>query len=98
MWNVENINIAIRQIEFYRDSQMFESDEDVLRLYNAWENVIDHIEQQAAGGGINSNTGTPTKKPLAKYNVYFNEVILGDNSMIALLDGTKVAHILHTSY
>ena len=26
LWSVENINIAIRQIEFYRDGQMFESD------------------------------------------------------------------------
>src|SRR5262245_14899141 len=50
LWNIENINMAIRQIEFYRDSQMFESDEDVLRLYEAWEKAIDLIEKQAAAG------------------------------------------------
>jgi len=96
LWNVENINIALRQIEFYRDSQMFESDEDVLTLYEAWEKVIDHIEQQAARG-YKFKYGDPEKKRLEEYNVYFNEVILGDNSMVAVLDGTKVAYILHTA-
>ena len=96
LWNVENINIGLRQIEFYRDSQMFESDKDVLRLYEAWEKVIEHIEQQAARG-YKFKYGDPDRKPLGKYNVYFNEVILGDNSSIALLDGTKVAYIPHTA-
>jgi len=96
LWNVENINIAIRQIEFYRDSHIFESDEDVLRLYEAWEKVVDHIEQQAARG-YKFKYGDPDMKRLGEYKVYFNEVILGDNSMVALLDGRKVAYVLHTS-
>jgi len=95
LWNVENINMAIRQIEFYRDSQMFESDHDVLRLYEAWEKVIDHIEKQAAAG-YKFYHNDPTMKPQASYRVYFNEVIMGDNSIIILLEGTKMVIMPHT--
>jgi transcriptional regulator with XRE-family HTH domain len=95
LWNVENINISIRQIEFYRESQMFESDEDVLRLYEAWEKVIDHVERQAERG-YKFAYGDPDMKPLSSYRVYFNEVILGDNSFIAVLDDSKMSLSVHT--
>jgi hypothetical protein len=95
LWNVENINIAIRQIEFYRESQMFESDDDVLKLYEAWEKVIDHVERQAERG-YKFAYGDPDMKPLSSYRVYFNEVILGDNSFIALLDDSKICFTIHT--
>jgi hypothetical protein len=95
LWNVENINIALRQIEFYRDSQMFESDSDILKLYEAWENVIDHVEIQAKCG-YKFRYGDPEAKAIGNYRVYFNEVIIGDNSFIVLLEGTKIAIMPHT--
>ncbi len=96
LWNVENINIAIRQIEFYRDGQMFESDNDVLKLYVAWEKVIDHIEKQAERG-YKFSYGDKEMKPISEYKVYFNEVILGDNSMVLVLNGVKLAIVAHTN-
>jgi hypothetical protein len=96
LWNVENINIAIRQIEFYRDSQMFESDNDPLRLYEAWEKVIDHIEKQAERG-YKFSYGDKEMKPINDYRVYFNEVILGDNSLLIVLDSVKLSIIVHTT-
>jgi hypothetical protein len=95
LWNVENINIAIRQIEFYRESQIFKSDDDVFRLYESWEKVIDHIERQAERG-YKFAYGDPDMKPISSYRVYFNEVILGDNSFIALLDDSKICFSVHT--
>ena len=96
IWNVENINIAIRQIEFYRDGQMFESDNDVVKLYETWEKLIAHVEKQAERG-YKFSYGDPEMKPLGEYKVYFNEVILGDNSMLAVLNGVKLAVITHTN-
>jgi transcriptional regulator with XRE-family HTH domain len=96
LWNVENINIAIRQIEFYRDGQMFESDNDVLTLYENWEKVINHIEKQAERG-YKFTYGDPEMKPIGEYKVYFNEVILGDNSLVIVLNGVKVAILAHTN-
>jgi len=96
LWNVENINIAIRQIEFYRDSQMFESDSDALKLYEKWEKVIDHIQMQAERG-YKFNYGDPEMKPISQYKVYFNEVVLGDNGLVIVLNGVKVAIVAHTN-
>ncbi|HEU5163970.1 MAG TPA: hypothetical protein VFU29_00430, partial [Chitinophagaceae bacterium] len=47
IWTPECMNIILRQIEFCRSSQVFESDEDILRLYMAVENTWDHLERQA---------------------------------------------------
>jgi transcriptional regulator with XRE-family HTH domain len=95
LWNVENIHMAIRQIEFYRDSQMFASDQDVFRLYDAWEKVIDHIEKQAELG-YKFKYGDPSMRRIGNFRVYFNEVILGDNSMVILLGESKMCLISHT--
>lgn len=95
LWNIENVNSTIRQIEFYREGQIFESDEDVLKLYEAWEKVVDHIEKQAELG-YKFKYGDAEMKPMGSYQVYINEVVMGDNSMIALLDGVKLALMPHT--
>jgi transcriptional regulator with XRE-family HTH domain len=96
LWNLENINIAIRQIEFYRDGRVFETDNDALKLYEAWEKVIDHVEKQAERGH-KFIYGDPEMKPTTEYKVYFNEVILGDNSMLLILNGAKTAVIVHAA-
>jgi len=96
IWNIESMSIIFRQIEFYRDSQMFESDKDVLQLYEAVEKLWDHLEKQAAIG-YKFSYGDPEKKPVAKFSMYFNEVLLGDNSMLAVLDGVKLSYIAHTT-
>ena len=96
LWNVENISIAIRQIEFYRDSQLFESERDALILYETWEKVIDHIEKQAEKG-FKFKYGDPTMQPIGEYSVYFNEVMLGDNSMVLSLNGVKQSIVNHTN-
>lgn len=93
-WNIENINSTIRQIEYYREGQMFQSDEDVLKIYIALENLINHLEIQASLGH-KFKYGDETRKQLGSYQMYYNEVILGDNHMLAILDGVKVSLIAH---
>lgn len=93
-WNIETINSTIRQIEYYRDSQIFRSDEDVLRIYIALENLLNHLEMQASLG-YRFSYGDEEKKPLASYQMYYNEVILGDNHMQVVLDGVKISLIAH---
>lgn len=95
IWNVETINSTIRQIEFYHEGQMFESDEDVLIIYEALGKLISHLETQAALG-YKFNYDDPEKKPKGPFQMYFNEVILADNTTLAILDGTKIAYVIHT--
>lgn len=96
LWNIEALNSTIHQIEYYRDNQMFQSDLDVLKLYEAVERVMNHLEEQAKQG-YKFKIDDPEKKSLGKYQMYFNEILLFDNSIMAVLDGTKLTLLAHTT-
>lgn len=96
IWNIENLNTSFRQIDYYRDSGLFRSDEDIIRVYDALENMLDHLEKQAELG-YKFRIDDPERKPLGRYRMYFNEVVLGDNQMLAEMDGTRVAFVPHSA-
>lgn len=96
IWNLENMNIFFRQIDFYRDANVFESDKDITRLYDALEKLWDHLEKQAAAG-FKIKYGDPESKHLGEYKMYFNEVLLGDNNLFVELDEMKIAYVSHTT-
>lgn len=96
IWNIESMSIIFRQIEFYRDCQVFESDKDAYIMYEAVEKLWDHLEKQASLG-YKFKYGDPEEKPEGRFRMYFNEVMLGDNNMLAVLDGTKLAYVAHST-
>lgn len=96
IWNMESQNSTLRQIEYYLDTGMFNSDKDALRVYEAMEKIFNHLEEQAKLGH-KFTWGDAAKTPLGKYNCYFNEIVLLDNSMMAVLDDYKMALIPHTA-
>ncbi len=96
IWNLENMNIFFRQIEFYRDGKVFESDKDVYILYEALEKLWAHLEEQASLG-YKFTYGDPERKATGDFKMYFNEVLLGDNNMLVELDGTRMAYVSHTT-
>lgn len=96
IWNIESMSILFRQIEFYRDCQVFESDKDAYILYDAVEKLWNHLEKQASLG-FKFTYGDPEEKPEGKFRMYLNEVQLGDNNMLAILDGVKLTYISHTT-
>lgn len=95
IWNVENINTTLRQIEYYNESNVFASKEDVLKIYECLEKSIDHVELQAEVGhkinqpGKGSNFGAPL-------NLYINDFILGDNTYLPIVNGRKMVFLVHT--
>ena len=93
-WNIEGINSTIRQIQFYSESHVFTSTEDVYRIYEALERLVIHLEKQA-DAGYKFNATDPAKTPQAPISLYFNEVMLGDNSILAITDNTKMAFLIH---
>jgi len=96
IWNIETMSIILRQIEFYRDCQVFESDKDAYKLYEALGKLWNHLEKQASLG-YKFTYGDPEQKPKAKFRMYFNEVMLGDNNSLVVLDGVKLSYIAHTT-
>jgi hypothetical protein len=96
IWNIETMNILFRQIDFYRDAQLFESDRDTFILYTAIENLWNHLEKQAALG-YKFDYNDPEKKPMGRFKMYFNEVLLGDNSILVAADGLKFSYVVHST-
>ncbi|MFZ9388898.1 MAG: helix-turn-helix domain-containing protein [Chitinophagaceae bacterium] len=96
IWNLESMNIFFRQIDFYRDGHVFESDRDVYRLYESIEKLWNHLERQAAAG-YKFRFGEKEAVPQAEFKMYFNEVLLGDNNMMAELDGDLLSFVSHTT-
>jgi BetR domain len=95
VWNDDSINTAIRQIDYYRQSRIFPSDQYALGVYKNLLEMVDHVEKQAEAGCKFSVNGSPTPTS-TPYKFYVNEFILGDNCNLAILNNTKVVYINHS--
>ena len=95
IWNIESINSTIRQIEFYREANAFETHEDIRLLYVGVFRLIDHIEKQA-DLGVKFPLGGKPMANSAPYNLFNNELILGDNTVLAELNSTKITFLNHS--
>ena len=95
IWNTESVNTTIRQIEFYRESNMFESKKDLDRIYEQLEELINHIERQAEMGR-KFTVGEPVKPTAADFHMFNNEVVIGDNTCLAELGKMRITYLNHS--
>jgi hypothetical protein len=93
IWNEDCINTVIRQIEYYRQSKIFKSTQDIVSVYNCLEQMIDHIEQQVECG-CKFNYCQAHKTDI-KYRFFINDYILGDNTILVKLDGKKMVFLVN---
>ena len=94
IWTEDCINTTIRQIEYYRQTKAFPTDEYAIKVYDNLLAMVDHIEKQAEAGckfaiGDNPSSGG------APYRFFVNEFANGDNCNLAVLDGTKLVFLNH---
>jgi hypothetical protein len=95
IWNEESINITIKQIEFYRQSNIFTNKGLLLKVYSQLEESLDHLEMQAETGKkfvynqpVLANSG-------AQYDVYINECLIGDNTIYAQGGEKRITYVNH---
>jgi hypothetical protein len=95
VWNIENIHSTIRQIEYYKDTKVFRSAEDIINLYDSLDSTIEHIERQAELG---YKFPLRDRQPVAKtpYKLFVNEFTLGDNTLCAILNDTRIVYLNHS--
>jgi hypothetical protein len=94
IWSVETLNSSLRQIEFYKDSGVFKKKDTVMKLYNELEHLIQHIAEQAESG-VKFQAGHQPENGMAEYQLFFNEVILGHNTILAEASEDKTVFINH---
>lgn len=94
IWNVDNINTYIQQIEYYKDTHVFNSKNDIITLYECLEKMVDHIEEQAeVGYKFNSNA---RGNKGASVKIYVNEFVIGDNTVVAVLNKKPIVFLNHS--
>jgi hypothetical protein len=94
IWNLDCINTTIRQIDYYRETRIFKSQQDIETVYDCLEKLVDHIELQVEYG-YKFPPGKPVQENKVKYSVYINEFILGDNTIMVEMDGEKMVFLNH---
>jgi hypothetical protein len=97
IWTIESVNSTLRQIEFYRGANIFETKEDLVRFGQSFLLLIDHLEKQAETG-VKLRIGESHKPGAPAFNFYNNELILGDNTGLAELDNMKVTFLNHSVF
>ncbi len=91
----DSINATLRQIDYYRQSQIFPSEEFALGVYKSLLEMVNHVEKQAEAGCKFAVGGKPTSSSVS-YKLYYNEFILGDNSNMVVLNNAKMVYLNHT--
>ena len=85
---------------FLKDVEVYDPDQDkddktAKKLYEAVFALIDHLEKQAELG-LKFGIGQKPLSNAARYNLYSNELILGDNTLLFELDNTRVTFLNHS--
>ncbi len=80
IWNEESVHITIRQIEFYRQSNVFANKHILLKVYLQLEELLNHIELQAEAGK-KFLYNQPATTGAASFDIYINECLIGDNTI-----------------
>jgi transcriptional regulator with XRE-family HTH domain len=95
IWNLEGITVTIQQIEYYRESGLFESEEEALIIYQKLEEMVNHIEKQAELGK-KFNIGEAISPTAPEFRMFYNELAPGNNTVVADLGKTKITFLNHS--
>ena len=94
IWNIDNINTYMQQIEYYKDTNIFNSKNDIITLYECLEKMVDHIEAQAEAGYKFNYNAKEIKGASCK--IYVNEFVIGDNTVMAVINKKPVVYLNHS--
>lgn len=95
VWSIENITSTLHQIEFYRITGSLKSDEDAIVLFDKLEEIINHIQLQAEQG-VKLYKGQKKNEAGPEYNLFVNELIMGDNMQQARIGDTIITYMNHS--
>jgi hypothetical protein len=95
IWNIESINSTLRQIRFHDEAGSFKSKEDVRVLYGKVIELIDHIEMQAEYG-IKFRRGDNPALSKVPFDMFVNELILGDNCILLNTENMRMTFLNHS--
>ncbi|MFZ4796741.1 MAG: hypothetical protein ACOYMA_04555 [Bacteroidia bacterium] len=90
IWNYETVNCTYRQIDFYKIAGLFANNESYELIIEQYNKLLNHIENQTA---IGRKIDYHTKENQAYFDLYHNELIVGDNSVLVQFEKNQLAFI-----
>jgi hypothetical protein len=95
IWNIESLNSTLRQIQFHYEAGSFKNKAEALMLFEKVGQLIDHIELQAETGK-KFRIGQNPSLAGVDFNMFVNELILGDNSILLETDHMRLTFLNHS--
>jgi hypothetical protein len=92
LWNYESLSSTFRQIEYYQDAELFANKEDFIIVLNSFKKTIEHLKKQAELGS-KFLPDLPGSVSSVQYQLFINEVIIGNNTIMLELDSTPQCFI-----
>jgi hypothetical protein len=96
IWNNESFHSTISQIAYYRDSGNFKSNADFEAVIQSFFQTLDHLQLQA-DKGVKFMPGDSEVSYKGPINVYINELIIGNNTLIFTLDEQQITMLAHSA-
>jgi hypothetical protein len=94
IWNTETINSSIRQVNYIWQSGCLSGKNQALELFDKMEQMINHLEEEAACG----EKFMPGSKPTGKQDnflLYHNDVLMGHNTILVVTPSARQAYLNH---
>jgi hypothetical protein len=92
LWNYESLSSTFRQIEYYKEAGLFTTKGDFGEVINSLRKTIEHLQKQAEVGG-KFFPNLPAAVSAEPYELFVNEVIIGNNTIMLELDSTPYCFI-----
>ena len=94
--NPDNILTDLRQIEYFKVTRGFSSNQDLDRIYDSVEKMIDHIELLAQTGK-KFLPGEQVPDSACMHKIFVHDFHFGDNEAVALVGETKMTVLTHSA-
>lgn len=92
LWSRSTINSTLRQIQYYWESGIFESQEEALEVLNDMRRLIEGIEKTAARGRKSDDEDS------GKYEMYISEIELTTNCALVELQDISAVFLGHHTF
>jgi len=94
IFSTEGINTTLQQIEYYYEAGGLITKDQAWILFDKMELLVNHVEEEAACGKKFNFGGQPGANS-AEYRVFNNELVLGNNTLLAEIADMKITFLNH---
>ena len=95
IWSSESFNSVIKQIQFYSYTGQLASKSESIYLFDALEEMLNHLEHQAELG-VKYTFGEKPEPNAPAFNLYNNELFIGEDTILVDLGDSRITFLNHS--